>query len=63
SLVKVINIIPLKQEVFQYLGRPVMSVTTALITAGVLGLVGFLAGIFPARRAASVNPVDALRYE
>jgi putative ABC transport system permease protein len=63
SLVKVINIIPLKQEAFQYLGRPVMSVTTALITAGVLGLVGFLAGIFPARRAASVNPVDALRYE
>ncbi len=63
SLVKLFNIIPLKEEIFQYLGRPVMSVSTALITAGVLGLVGFLAGIFPARRAASVNPVDALRYE
>ena len=62
-LVKIINIIPIKQEALQYLGRPVMSVTTALIAAGVLGLVGFLAGIFPARRAASVNPVEALRYE
>jgi ABC-type antimicrobial peptide transport system permease subunit len=32
-------------------------------TVGILGAVGFLAGFFPARRAASANPVEALRYE
>jgi ABC-type lipoprotein release transport system permease subunit len=29
----------------------------------VLGSVGTLAGYFPARRAASVNPAVSLRYE
>jgi len=26
-------------------------------------MVGLVAGFFPARKAASVNPVDSLRYE
>jgi ABC-type lipoprotein release transport system permease subunit len=26
-------------------------------------LIGFLTGIYPARRAAKVNPLDVLRYE
>jgi ABC-type antimicrobial peptide transport system permease subunit len=34
-----------------------------IITAGILGTIGFLAGFFPARRAASVDPVESLRYE
>jgi ABC-type antimicrobial peptide transport system permease subunit len=29
----------------------------------VLGTIGMLAGYFPARRAASVNPAVSLRYE
>ena len=29
----------------------------------ILGTVGALAGYFPARRAASVNPAESLRYE
>jgi putative ABC transport system permease protein len=47
----------------QFLGRPVLSLTTMLMTTGILALIGFLAGFFPARKAASVDPVESLRYE
>ncbi len=47
----------------QFLGKPILSPGIMLITTGILGLIGFLAGYFPARRAASVDPVESLRYE
>ncbi|HJS59210.1 MAG TPA: ABC transporter permease [Vicinamibacteria bacterium] len=55
--------LPLKGEAFDFLGRPTFSPGVALATAAVLGTIGMLAGYFPARRAASVNPADSLRYE
>jgi len=36
---------------------------TLAAVAAVLGISAFLASYIPARRAASVNPVDALRAE
>jgi putative ABC transport system permease protein len=43
------------------IGTPVLSPQIALLTAGVLGLVGFLAGFFPARNASRLDPVVAMK--
>jgi putative ABC transport system permease protein len=55
--------LPLENEAFDFLGRPTFSPAIAAATSFVLGTIGMLAGYFPARRAASVNPAVSLRYE
>lgn len=45
-----------------FAGLPVRG-TTALMACGTLVVVGVLSGIYPARRAAQLTPVEALRYE
>ena len=62
-LMTVIAALPLKGDAFEFLGRPTFSLPIAAATSLILGLVGMLAGYFPARRAASVNPAESLRYE
>ena len=47
----------------EFLGKPTLSWEIAALTAIVLGSIGVLAGYFPARRAASVDPAETLRYE
>jgi len=47
----------------EFLGRPLVNWPVAIITVATLSSIGFLAGFFPARKAASINPVEALRYE
>jgi len=63
ALVAVVARLPLDNEAFEFLGRPTFSPAIAAATAAVLGTIGTLAGYFPARRAASVNPAVSLRYE
>ena len=63
ALMAVIAALPLKDQAFEFLGRPTFSPAIAAATALILGSVGTLAGYFPARRAASVNPAESLRYE
>ena len=55
--------LPLKGDAFEMLGRPTFSPAIAVATSMILGAIGTLAGYFPARRAASVNPAESLRYE
>ncbi len=62
-IVKIWGAIPMEADWAQWLGKPVISMNIAVITSMILGIIGTLAGIFPSRRAASVNPVESLRYE
>jgi putative ABC transport system permease protein len=63
GLIAVIAALPLKNEAFEFMGRPTFSPAIAAATATVLGTIGTMAGYFPARRASSVNPAVSLRYE
>src|SRR5438128_10727545 len=63
GVMAIIASLPLKGEAFEFLGRPTFSPAIAAATSVVLGTIGMLAGYFPARRAASVNPAVSLRYE
>jgi putative ABC transport system permease protein len=50
-------------RVMSFLGRPTLSPQIGMATSAILGLIGLLAGYFPARRAAAVDPAATLRYE
>lgn len=55
--------VPLELEVLDMMGRPTISYEIGLIVIIILSLIGFFSGLFPAMRAASVSPVESLRYE
>jgi putative ABC transport system permease protein len=57
------HFIPAEEGPMQFLGRPILSTEIMLLTTGILAMIGLVAGFFPARRAASVDPVESLRYE
>jgi putative ABC transport system permease protein len=50
-------------EALEFLGAPTFSFGVAFTTVFLLGTIGFLAGYFPSRRAVSIQPAVALRYE
>lgn len=57
-LMKLISMLPIEE----YVGYPVLSLPVAIISIGILSIIGFLAGYFPSRKAAKLNVVDCLRY-
>lgn len=59
-----VGLLPVEgNEALEFLGRPVISPGIGLAASLTLGLIGLLAGYFPARRAAAINPAETLRYE
>jgi len=55
--------VPIESDVLNFLGRPTLSFEIGMIVVAILGVMGILSGLFPAMKAASVNPVESLRYE
>ena len=63
-IVTLLGLIPQEgNDVLEFLGKPTLSWPIGATTAGILGAAGLLAGYFPARRAASIDPATTLRYE
>ena len=58
-----VNIIPvLIPSMEEEVGFPELNIRVAIITMLILGIIGFLAGYFPARKASRLNVVDCLRH-
>jgi len=61
SVIKLFAALPL-QSFKEVAGTPYLNIWVAAISALLLFSIGFLAGYFPARRAAKLNIVDCLRF-
>ena len=58
-----LGLLPPEVKVLEFLGKPTLSWPIGAATVVILGTAGLLAGYFPARRAAAIDPAATLRYE
>jgi putative ABC transport system permease protein len=61
GIITLMNTIPMG-DFKEAVGTPVLNPLVAVVTVVVLSSIGFLAGFFPARRAARLIVIDCLRY-
>ncbi|OQX94896.1 hypothetical protein B6I21_08275 [candidate division KSB1 bacterium 4572_119] len=57
-LIFLVSMLPIDE----FVGTPTLSPWVALIAISILGAIGFLAGFFPARKAANLDVIDCLRW-
>ena len=57
-IIKFVAMLPIED----YVGTPVLSFTVAMVSIFVLGIIGFVAGFFPSRKASRFKVVDCLRF-
>ncbi|UCC45062.1 MAG: FtsX-like permease family protein, partial [Candidatus Zixiibacteriota bacterium] len=58
--VGLVSVFPMFQ-LEDYVGVPTVNIWGGIVATGLLGVIGFMAGLFPARRAANLQPVQALK--
>jgi putative ABC transport system permease protein len=64
GIVTLVNMIPTEgNPAMNYIANPTLSWPITLGCMSILMLIGLAAGYLPARRAASIDPVESLRYE
>jgi putative ABC transport system permease protein len=63
ALIVAVDSVRVDNMAMEFLLNPKLSWPIGLTTVAILGAIGIAAGVFPARKAAAIQPIESLRYE